>query len=98
MEYTFDEYKKRLQVIDNERQKQVNRLNIEFANANNPYTIGDKVTDHNGTILIEKINHTAGAYNHLPSCVYFGLELKKDGKPRKDNNKRNLWQSNIETK
>ena len=66
----------------------------EFVKANNPYKIGDKVTDHIGTIIIEKIACNWG-YSGVPCAVYFGVELNKDGKPNKRGNKRTAWQSNI---
>jgi hypothetical protein len=63
----------------------------QYCDANNPYKIGDKFSDHIGTIIVEKIRYS---YGDRPCCVYFGTELKKDGTPRKDNNKRQAWQSN----
>lgn len=96
VEYNLEEYKEKVQLIHEEKERAIGKLNIEFAKANNPYKVGDKVTDHIGTILIEKISVSAGAYNRLPCCVYFGPELKKDGEPKKSNAKRDLWQSNIE--
>ena len=63
----------------------------QYCDANNPYKEGDKFTDHIGTIIVEKIRYS---YGDKPCCVYFGAELKKDGTPRKDNNKRQAWQLN----
>ena len=63
----------------------------QYCDANNPYKEGDKFTDHIGTIIVEKIRYSCG---DKPCCVYFGAELNKDGTPRKDNNKRQAWQSN----
>jgi len=64
---------------------------LQYCKENNPYNVGDKFTDQSGTIIIEKIKYSFG---DRPCCVYFGAELKKDGTPRKDNNKRNAWQIN----
>ena len=63
--------------------------------ANNPYKVGDKFTDQIGTILIESIYYqfNIGLFGPL-CCVYFGPELKKDGTPKKNGNKRKAWQSN----
>lgn len=63
----------------------------DYCNSNNSYKIGDKFTDHIGSILIEKINYQ---YWDRPCCVYYGLDLKKDGTPTKKLSKRNAWQSN----
>jgi len=72
------------------KQKEVMK---QFCDANNPYKVGDKFTDHIGTIVIEKISYSY-TVTGTPSCVYFGAELKKDGIPKKNNDKRNAWQSN----
>ena len=65
----------------------------DFCIANNPYKIGDVFTDQIGSIIIEKIQY-AYSLTETPCCVYFGTELKKDGTPKKNNTKRNAWQSN----
>lgn len=71
------------------KQKEVMR---QFCDDNNQYKVGDKFTDHIGTIIIEKIRYS---YNisRIPICIYFGAELKKDGTLKKSNDKRNAWQS-----
>jgi len=74
-----------------------NGLYREFAYANNPYKHGDIVTDHIGSIKIEKIQIYLGL-NPYPQCVYIGVELTKKGEPNKRGNKRNIYQSNIITK
>jgi len=68
----------------------------KYCDANNPYKVGDKFTDHMGTILIEKIlYYTSTSFQFcLPCCVYFGTELKKDGTPKKNGAKRRASQSN----
>lgn len=63
----------------------------QYCDANNPYKVGDKFTDQIGTIIVEKIRYF---YSNEPCCIYFGVELKKDGTMRKDNKKRQAWQSN----
>lgn len=70
------------------KQKEVMK---QFCDANNPYKVGDKFTDHIGTIIIEKIRYSY-TLTGTPSCIYFGTDLK-------NNDKRYAWQSNdvIET-
>ena len=65
------------------KQKEVMK---QFCDANNKYKVGDKFTDHIGTIIIEKIRYSY-TLTGTPSCIYFGTELK-------NNDKRNSWQSN----
>jgi len=77
--------------LNQENELKKKQVMQEYCNANNPYKVGDKFTDHVGTIIVESIRYS---YGSNPCCVYFGIELKKDGTPRKDNNKRQAWQSN----
>lgn len=58
----------------------------KFCDANNPYQVGDKFTDHIGTIIIEKIRYSYTATG-TPRCIYFGTDLN-------NNDKRYAWQSN----
>jgi hypothetical protein len=64
----------------------------KFCLLNNPYKIGDKITDLSGSIIIEKIKFS----RYDMCCVYFGSSLKKDGTPRKDGEKRNIIQNQIQ--
>jgi hypothetical protein len=79
-----------------EYESKLKELKKQFAFLNNPYKIGDIFTDHIGCIKIETIKASFGLHNSysLPSCVYFGVELKKDMTPKKNNPKRQAWQSN----
>ena len=70
------------------KKKQVIR---QYCDARNPYKVGDKFTDHIGTVVVEKIMYS---YIGNPCCIYFGVLLKKDGMPRKGNSKRYAYQSN----
>jgi hypothetical protein len=67
----------------------------EYCDANNPYKVGDKFTDHIGTILIEKIGYVYRLWDgDSPCCIYNGPELKKDGTPKKNGDKRTAYQTN----
>jgi len=92
---TKEEYVKNQKELEIEYSKSKEELMKEFVRSNDPYKIGDKVTDHIGTIIIESKKYDWG-YT-CPCAVYFGIELKKDGTPNKKMTKRNLWQSNILT-
>jgi len=88
-------YRKKLSDLKLEFHTKELSLATEFARANNPYKIGDIFTDKIGKIKIEKIQLTYSHFSdNLPSCVYTGLELKKDGTPKKSGDKRTAWQSN----
>ena len=94
---TIEEYKIELEILNKDHTAKVSRLNRDFAISNNSYRIDDIITDHIGSIKIEKINVAVnGCSSKTPSgCVYTGVELKKDLKPNKRNTKRAVWQSNI---
>lgn len=83
-----------------QEQFKIDEKNIirEFAFSNNPYKIGDIVTDHIGSIKIEKIKYSYSAnFDELPQCVYYGIELNKNGKPSKKQNHTAVWQCNIKS-
>lgn len=92
---TISEYKDKLTDLE----KNHNKLRLiemkKFVDANNKFIIGDIVKDHIGSILIEKISYSWGHSSEDPCAVFFGLELKKNLEPRKDKNKRNVWQGNV---
>ena len=88
---TEEELKEQLEALEKSHLLAKMVLMREYCNENNPYKIGDTFTDHIGTVLIEKIMYSYGINT---SCVYLGLELKKDGTPRKDGSKRNAYQCN----
>lgn len=67
-------------------------LKSKYALANNPYKIGDIVTDHYHTVKIEKI----GVYG--TQCVYYGTELKIDLTPKKKQENTTIYQSHIKSK
>lgn len=67
----------------------------QYCDSNNPYKIGDVFTDHIGSVLIESIGYW---YSTPACCLYFGTELKKDGTPKKNGEKRWAYQSNDLTK
>jgi hypothetical protein len=91
----FETYKEKIKDLEKEFENKKTALMKEFVLANNPYKIGDKITDHIGTIIIESIGFAYIGYGSPPCATYFGKELKKDGEPKKNGNKRRVWQSNI---
>ena len=90
---TLEELNQNIDSIYKEYESKRKDLVRKYCDANNPYKIGDKFTDHNGTILIESIKYNID-YMIKPCCIYFGRELKKDGKLKKNMAKRNAWQLN----
>ena len=90
----YKEYEDKLKELKVEFEQKKERLIKEYVDANNPYKIGDKVTDHANSIIIEKIKYHMSLYG-FPCAVYYGPELKKDGTPKKNGNKTYVYQSNL---
>jgi hypothetical protein len=92
---TLQELNDKLTMLYKEYKSNVDEINREYALSNNPYKVGDIFTDHNGSILIEQIKWTTNDfYNEPPCCTFYGVELKKDGTPKKSGTKRRAWQFN----
>ena len=91
---TQEVYDEKMMQIDRSYKAAKNELYKEFAYANNPYKIGDIVSDHMGSIKIERIN-VCLSYLSTPLCVYFGTEYTKKGEPNKRGGKRSVYQINI---
>lgn len=94
---TQEEYTNKVAELTEKFELDKQSLRREYALSNNPYKVGDIVTDHIGSIVIEKIQHTISITHQYPFCVYTGLELKKDGTPTKKESKRAVYQTNIKT-
>lgn len=90
---TGEEYKKQKESAYKRYQNELNTIHKQYANENNPHKVGDIVTDHVGSIRIEKIAYNI--YSDVCTCHYIGIELKKDLTPTKNGNKRTVWQENL---
>lgn len=92
---TKEDLKLLLQKLDIEYQQNKRRVFAKYALFHNPYKIGDIVSDHKTTIKIEKIGTSVDYGNQSASCVYSGVQLKKDGTPTIKQNDTTVYQSNI---
>jgi len=91
----YDEYKKRREKIENDRDAGIAKLAEEYALSNSPHAVGDIAEDHIGKIQIKEINVSFKRFSIEPECIYWGTELKKDGQPRKNGAMRNVYQQNL---
>lgn len=94
---TQEEYLSRLGFLKKAYEVDKKNLAIEFAMSNNPYKVGDVIEDRVGKLKIGKIK-VDDFLLHKPSCIYYGVELKKDGTPCKRQTGRCVYQSNIKQK
>lgn len=90
----YQEYEDRLIELKVEFELKKTKLVKEYVDSNNPYKIGDKVTDHVCSIIIEKIKYHI-SLDGTPCAVYYGSELKNDGTPKKNGNKTYVYQINL---
>ncbi len=93
----YEEYLQKEKNLTIEFENNKTELMKEFIRANNPYKAGDIVTDHIGSIMIERMSFSWGGWGR-PCAVYHGIELKKDGTPTKKGSRREVYQSNIKPK
>jgi hypothetical protein len=89
---TQEEYKSKKDKINKEHNEKLLFLAKQYAFINNPYKVGDIITDHIGSIKIEQINFY---YSEFPSCSYSGIELTKKGEFNKRGKERTVFQLNI---
>lgn len=77
-----EEYEKAVKSEKDSHAEKLRKLAREYAFANNPYRVGDIVTDHYQTIVVEKIRFSMGF--NVPYCTYTGAQLTKKRVPRVD--------------
>lgn len=92
---TKQEFDKALNAIENEYSKAKEKLLIDYAIANNPCKVGDIIKDHIGKGKIIKQKVRQNYHDKYSLMVYECIELKMDGTPRKKENLRPIFQSNL---
>lgn len=90
---TKEEYLDRLKIFAGEYEAKKREAMREYCLSNNIVNVGDIVTDQIGSVKVESISVSANFGS--PCCLYNGIELKKDLKPKKNGSRRSVYQSNI---
>ncbi len=95
MEYNLKNFQ--IQINEIEEEARVKRVDLarKFAEGNNPYKVGDIITDGSDTLLIKGWRLHLGFRNELPIMAYYGTELKKDGTPKIRQNGVYIYQSRL---
>ena len=93
---TLEEYKNQVKLLQEEHERKRFRLAFEYAISNNNVQVGDFVTDHVGTIKVDKISMFYD--KEIPSLIYYGQEYTKTGKQLKNGSERPVYQINVESK
>lgn len=73
-----------------DRKDIIRKYCIEISKA----SVGDIVTDHIGSVIVEKIGFYFQCWDK-PLPTYFGFEITKAGKRRKNQSKRTVYGSNV---
>lgn len=92
---TYSELEQLLQQEEKEHRKRMFDIKHRYANENNPVKPGDIVTDHYHSIKVEKIEVSSNYDSITYSMKYTGIEVKKDGTPKKVNRDPVIFQTNI---
>lgn len=88
----YEEFKEKMKDIEKEYNLKKYHLEKEYAFSNNSVQIGDKISDHIGSIIVNKIKFLR---MDIPSCVYYGIVLNKNGSIGKRQKERYVYQNNM---
>lgn len=91
----LEDYKNKVKSLKARHKKELTEFALKYAFLNSPIKIGDIVTDHIGSIIVEKYALGFSDISIEPKCVYTGTCYTKKGKPYKSGEKRCVHQSNI---
>jgi hypothetical protein len=91
----YNDYLKKLSEMIKRHNGEIRRLQQEYAYAQSPYKVGDYVTDHIGTIKVEKIQWQSSDMGKDVTCVYFGQCYTRKKEPFKSGETRFVFQKNI---
>tara|TARA_R110000744_G_scaffold148351_2_gene261408 strand:- start:20218 stop:20508 length:291 start_codon:yes stop_codon:yes gene_type:complete len=91
-----EEYKNKLEAINEKASKDRESVHIDYANYNNIYKKGDILQDHHQIIRVEEIKYTM----HQGECIcnYRGEGLTKKLVPFKNSRIETMYGSNVKTK
>ena len=93
---TEDELKAELKSLNLQFDREQKTIMKRYADANNPYKIGDVVEDYIGKLRVARIGYYFTTCSN-PCCIYYGVDLKKNGEPAKRQTSRGVYQMNIKT-
>lgn len=95
---TREEYKKELEMLQNEYKAKLTELCKRYAFENRKCDVGDIIEDHIGRILVQELKFSGVPYQfeYYPHYYYAGIELRKsDNQPKKNGAIRTISNYNI---
>jgi hypothetical protein len=90
---TNEEREQKIRAEKVRHNKALNDIDVEFALSNNRVQLGDIVSDGFSIVLVDRIENLRDT--PIPSCVYYGIKLKKDLTLRADRARESVWQGRI---
>lgn len=96
----LEEFRSKAKEIRDNAEKDVRQLGKELAFSNATAKAGDLIKSKHGqkAIIVDDIKFSMTNYmvrEETPECVYFGFVLTKSGRPRKDNERTMIYESEI---
>lgn len=91
---TYEDYKKALKAIHDERDRQVSNLVKLFISENAKFKVGDIIMDCGHTILVDEIKPSRFAIDDCPNIYYMGKVLTKKLEPNKRGERVSVFESN----
>lgn len=93
---TNREFKEKKKALWDSHRKEHEKLDMEFVLTHENITIGDLITDREGTIKVEKIETVCGITT-LPLGIYYGACYTAKGVSFKNGAKRSVLGANVGT-
>ena len=90
---TREEYDQKRKELRAKHEMSLKHLAVEYAKSNNPYNVGDIITDHYQTGRITEIKYYTS--EERPECVYICDNLTKKGTIKVNDPVTKIYQSNI---
>ena len=91
---TQEDFKTKLAEINAKYEQEKKSLYSQYAHENSTVLIGDIVEDHIGCGRVLKMKTTFSSFYKYPSLIYECVELTKDGKRKKKETFREVYQIN----
>ena len=90
-----EEYLSRLKIIEDDFIAKKLQLNNLYVRSSNKFSVGDVVTDHLGSILVQELFFGFPLESKVPCAVYRGLVLNNNGSIKKNAPRRTVWQTDL---
>ncbi len=94
---TTEEYDHELRLIKDARLRAQRDLDVKYIRANARATVGNVVTDHRCSIVVDRVEVGHLGWSGYPEAVYHGRRLTKSGKVYKNGATDTIYNRNIKS-